>query len=155
MEIKRVSRGKWTIAEERSVIADYRNHMSYELIAERHNRSKSAIKARVTKLGLAREMVDEAMFSAEMDARLIEMWQSNDYVIADIALELDVRYEHARYRAHDLGLHEKAAISSYRKRMNAQPKIEITEWPEDMPRFEDHKNTITGRGGGQYVRGER
>ena len=75
-----------------------------------------------------------APWTPEEDAILITCWQNPTIGFSAIAKMMTPRSAEAiQLRGYELGLGEKAPEKKKRK-----PKVKLTAWPDDMPRFEDH-----------------
>lgn len=83
-----------------------------------------------------------APWTPEEDAVLITCWQDPNVDLAAIVKMITTSRsaEAIQLRGYELGLGEKAGGKKKRK-----PKIKLTAWPDDMPRFEDHPCARNGR----------
>lgn len=121
----------------KSLKRDFEAGMSYATLAERYNKPVSTVKYHAYKLGLVRPRTGAPpkVWTHEEDALLRKLWADETVPKTNIGHQCGHSWDSVNDRAKELKLPERPMI---RTKKPDGFKWEITPWPENMPRFEDH-----------------
>lgn len=151
---KNMNRGPWSFMDERGMSADYTAMMSTRDLAQKYDRSEGAIRDKIYVMGLKRARVFHQRlppyeWTDERTESLIKMWGELDKTQNEMTLILGCSHHALREKALEVELPKRRTKRTDISARHAA-KITITPWPEDMPKFQDHPDTINGNDGRRY-----